>query len=88
MQTDRCKPITKWTDSIIIRATIKKKTLPSSSSMGSASSSEDVQSPFVEGPWLEEATSFKAARIASACADSSMHSSKARLGDNEPTKNV
>lgn len=51
--------------------------------MASVSSSEEVQSPFEL--LLEEATSFKAVVRASAWAELSMHSSKARFGEREPT---
>lgn len=57
----------------------------SSSSMASASSSDDVQPERFVLLVLEEATSFKAERIASACAESTMPSSKLpRIGDKDP----
>lgn len=53
--------------------------------MASASSSEDIQPPFDELWLLEEATMFKAVIRASARAESSRDSSKAHLGEIDPT---
>lgn len=58
----------------------------SSWSMTSASSSDDVQPDRWDLFLLEEATSFNALRIASACTASPLPSSKLpRIGDKDPT---
>jgi hypothetical protein len=52
--------------------------------MVSASSSEVAQSSSFESFLLEEATPFKAVKIASALAVSSRHLSNGRVGDSDP----
>lgn len=54
--------------------------------MASASSSEDAQPSSFGSVLLEEATPFKAVKIASALTVSSRHLSKGRVGDNDPIK--
>lgn len=54
--------------------------------MASVSSSDDPQPSSFEMLMLEEATPFKAVKIASAWTVSSRHLSKGRVGDNDPKR--
>lgn len=62
------------------------RSLPSSCSIASVSSSDDPQPSSFELLLLEEATPFKAVKIASAWTVSSRHLSKGRVGDSDPRR--